>query len=359
MYPPSPDFLLPRNETEMCELFEDFLRGAFEQDTIHLTDADLIKLNRLGILPRAFRRWYQTTWGSRNWSRHFQGETPRQELAFLHDGLNNGSIFLSIRLVKENQQYHIKPLLINNLDRNQLFETSRQSVKPTEAMAEPRRDPEFSKFVTWIKECEELARVHHRFNPADPFQSWKLFWSQAGANLVLQLGLKRPRAELLAATGQVQAFLDDALCQQGNGPDDFFEMDTIYVGIWDILRQYDPRLPPYHVLEQKVEGKHSISEYAMKTSYFLGRLFDETIFFPADRYFGALEAVWTDQMNFMNDFMAMIAYLAGELELRPRFKKDPKLKQLMDPLHLWYSPCTAFRILDPFREALLQTTASK
>ena len=54
--------------------------------------------------------------------------------------------------------------------------------------------------------------------------------------------------------------------------------------------------------------------YSLNVYYNLGNLLDELLLFPADRYFGAVECVWTDKMNFMNDLAVGIYLLNNNLK---------------------------------------------
>ncbi len=78
-----------------------------------ITDLQLREMEHLGILNRVFRRWLQTTWGRQSWSRHFAGQTPRQELALLYPELDTGDLYLSVHLEQSSHSTHIQPLLFS------------------------------------------------------------------------------------------------------------------------------------------------------------------------------------------------------------------------------------------------------
>src|SRR3989344_7343942 len=100
---------LPRDIYEFCDLFEDmlfmrtekFLPDEPQDQKISLNRAGLQLLGYLGITGRIFRRWYQTTWGWNNPSRHFEGETARMELAGRYQGLSSGDAYVGVQMLQD------------------------------------------------------------------------------------------------------------------------------------------------------------------------------------------------------------------------------------------------------------------
>lgn len=109
-----------RNEYETCALFADLLFMNVEKfspeltndpNRIYLTDEDVALLDKTGVLNRIFRKWLQTAWLNEGDSRHFDGATPRQELAALYPDLDLGRDFITVKLQKNrNEKWSVAPV---------------------------------------------------------------------------------------------------------------------------------------------------------------------------------------------------------------------------------------------------------
>lgn len=325
------DFILPRNEYELCELFEDlflmktekFLStlGRRDDALFRFSEKGLKIIESSGIINKIFRRWFQTTWGDENWSTHFAGETPRQELSRLYPELNTGSAFLSVDLIKRGSNWAIEPTL--DLKRN------------------PPREKE-----------------------------WKLFWKEAGERIVFNIVLDLPNPELTEIAQECQIYLNEFVLGQGCGIDDFLGVDKLTNGFWNIMRRHDRRLLSYENLVSQNERKLSQNAknpselYSMLVFFNLGVALDEHLLCPADRYFGCAEMVWTDKMNFLGSFGRTIELANNELKMPPikgvleNARENPSLKKLIENMEdlnfnimrLWFAPPTSFRFLDSARQ---------
>lgn len=315
------DFILPRNEHELCDLFESLLfmqteRFSFEpksemDEKLKPTDKALSVLNQNNIIGKIFRRWFQTTWGDRNWSRHFAGETPRQELAHMYPKFNIGNAVLSVELLMVDNKWVIRPILC--LD----------------------------------KKIEEKTQ--------------KSYWEKAAVNLVSESFLDLPKSDILRLGKIINDYLKSIISLQGNGIDDFLSVDGIIFELWDILRMKDDRLIDIEIITRErttntVRSKLEI--YSTMVFYALGSGFDEYILYPLEN-FGGVEIVWTDKHHFLQSLVETfyladhdLEALSTKAEHRKKSHDDyaPEFeKRIFDVNKLWFVPPTSFRFLESSR----------
>lgn len=370
-----PELIMPRNEKELCGLFEDLLFMRTEKfpgflkeksdDDFKLNEGDLGLLRKTGITGRIFRRWFQTTWGLNSWSVFFSGETPRQELGHYYPGPLGGNALLYVEMEERNKKWRVIPRLFLKKDiggDGGVFSAGLKNIK-LQSLA-PSFDFGFKKFAEYMLQVERLAQSLRSYNPPRDEEEkwWKLFWEQIGASLAFNIQMELPPKQLIKIAFEIQKFLDYFVQQQGRGTGDFIEIDNLFAYLWDILMGNDKRLLPYALMIDKNEKimDARMNEpgylYSTKIFYLLGHIFDEKILFPIDVYFGGAECVWTDHQNFLGAMINTTLLLKNNLAPPKKvLKLNPEEKKQMDYLGVtetafniertWFAPPTVFRLL--------------
>lgn len=366
---------MPRNEKELCGLFEDLLFMRTEKfpgfhkeksdNAFKLTPRDLRLLQKTGVAGRIFRRWFQTTWGNNTWSKFFDGETPRQEMGHYYPPSLGSDALLFVELKERNNGWQIAPRLFLKKSQNEdegVFTAGLKNIK-TSSLA-PSFDFGFKKFAEHMLRTEKIARSFKSYSPPKNEEEkwWKLFWLQAGTSLAFNTKLELPQKKLFIIASEIYACLDYFARQQGNGAGDFIEIDNLFSYLWDILTSKDKRILSYAEMIDKNENTMSarMSDpdylYSTKAFYLLGHMFDEKILFPIDMYFGGVECVWTDHQNFLGAMINTGLLLKNNLApMENRLKLNEEEKRQMDYMGVaeiafnieraWFAPPTAFRLL--------------
>jgi len=360
---------LPRNEYQFCELFEDllFMRvGKFmseedqkESEKFKLTEKEIQLLNKLGVLNRIFRRWFQTTWGFEGNSEHFQGETPRQELSKLYPELNQGKEYFSVKLVKGDEGWKIVPCYFSKHFLEKEGGTFRYGLKNLKnsrnRLVEPQLDCEFRTFIDWLKLGEKaLRRQNKRVGFENEFvKYWTLFLELAPTNLVLNCGMKLTEKEFASMSFKFRDCLIRFFGSQPHGKDNYLATDKIIFQLWEILKQTNKKLPAFEEMASIAEKKGRIEKSknfkeAEEVFYRLGATFDRYILFPIDRYFGQAEIVWTGQQTFFNDLTISTILLKRNLKMEITRVQREFLNVgdiVYNIRYLWFAPPTSFRLL--------------
>ena len=371
------ELVFPRNEKEMCELFEDLLFMRTEKfsdfpksegdEKYKITEQGLALLAKRGVINRIFRRWFQTTWGWRNWTDHFEGETPRQELNAWYPDFSEGRMMLSVEMVRKEGDWKIEPRLFKVADLKEgpvvfgIQETQKQ--KNGKILTPPSYDPGFRAFGKYLHTVEEYAKKVKSYSPPLSREEtyWKLFVFQVGPQLVARMPLNLPQKSRMKLSVIFHEYLDSCFLSQSSKLDDFLSIDTIISDLWNILRAHDKKLLDYGTMNP--EDEEDIAQhlhergylYSTRAFYLLGHLFDELILFPLDRYFNSVEIVWTSKENFLGSFATTIELLNNNLKL-PKMeyhdkteKKAAEFMNLDDTAlvleRLWFAPPTCFRLL--------------
>ena len=370
-----PEFVLPRNERELCELFDNLLFMRTEKftgfhkeksdDAFKLNEHDIRLLHNTGITGRIFRRWFQTNWGNMDWSTFFSGETPRQELSHYYPDIGSGNALLFAEMKERNREWRTAPHLFLKKDIAEgggVFTLGLKNIKPR--LSVPSFDLGFKKFADYMFHMEKTAQGLKSYNPPEDEEEkwWRLFWEQVGASLVFNIKLELPQEQLLNIAFKIQDCLDYFVRQQRGGAGDFIEIDNLFAYLWDILMDNDKRLLSYAEMIDKNEALMDtrMSEpdylYSTKVFFHLGHMFDEKILFPIDMYFGGVECVWTDHQNFLGALINTTMLLKNDLAV---FVDNTKLsaeeKRRMNYMSVgeialniecvWFAPPTVFRLL--------------
>lgn len=367
------DFV-PRNEYELCGFFEDLLfmriekfspelRTEAENLKFKLTDEDAALLDKTGILNRIFRRWFQTTWLYEGKSNHFKGETPRQELTGLYPNLENGWDFMSVKLLRDGEQWKTAPCYFSKKwleEERNVFEFGFKNLKSHKnKLAEPQLDCEFEVFVGQLLRAEKIAKNINRKTKFDnDFVKYlMLFLETASSNIILNCGtnIEFTKEKFGKASFELRDYIFWLFKNQGRGKDDYWDIDDIFFNCWDILSRADKNLIPYRdVIDlgrriQKMDGNKLFKKSA-EVLYRLGVAFDRYFLFPLDRYFGGVEVVWTDQRAFFNELAITIGLLKKNFKIERDFKAERKFLDIgdiaYDIKYIWFAPSTSFRFLD-------------
>lgn len=372
-------FTIPRNEYELCKIFEDlvfmktekFFSSSRSEPKLNFTDKGLELLGTLGITGRIFRRWYQTNWGYNNPSRHFQGETPRQELSIRYPDLEKGLAYLTVELVRrESGQLGIVPHFFDKKSKEiskGLFtagEDYETKNKTRYKLSFPSYDPGFKEALSLIKTVDKEISGSIGFPEDQESKYLNLFWEDVFLAIALNSEIDLPRDSLVEIASNIRIIFEKLIREQGTNRDNFISFDEAHYFIWQVLCHFDHKLLSQDILLGSHDVKEILSykngEYSLTVHYTLTNNLDELLFFPADRYFGAVECVWTDKMHFMQDMFATTELLNNNLIMKTfdkRSKRESRFESKMiekasDPYSIWYAPCTAFRILPSALERL-------
>lgn len=368
----------PRDENEMVELFEDLLfmrtekflgREAGKKDR-DISSKDIDLLGTLGITGRIFRRWYQTTWHYHDFApKHFSGMTPRQELSIRYPALSTGQAYISTELVKMSTGPKVLPhFFTQNIIESvgSIFsygknELSRQKAPEGETiLVSPSYDVGFKEFVSRMEEIEQdLKKYKITTLPEDSENRyWQIFWQDVPLTLALNSELDLPRKKIIELSVSFRFLFEAFAKRQGRNSGDFLSFDELFYNLWQICHNFDPKLLSLEELLFRNESaipvilKMKNGVYSLSVYYNLTNILDELFLFPADRYFGAVECIWTDKESFLRDLMMTTQLLKNNLRLPSLEGKDlPRYPELnieektTDIYRLWFSPPTAFRIL--------------
>lgn len=378
---------LPRNIYEISDLFEDlvFMRAAKFVDDNEASKSEKMSLNpkglqllgNLGITSRIFRRWYQTTWGFESPSAWFEGETPRMELSKLYPDLTEGQAYISAQLLKgESDGVKVMPVLYEKKEIKKaggliamghgFLPKTPEARDHFHHLPPPNFDPEFKEFMSIIEDIEQdIVKGKVEELPKD-FEAryWEIFWSDACITIPLNCGLSLSRDKLIFLGSSMRLILGQAIKEQKSIPNSYINFDRLFFEIWKVFQDLDQNLmslESFLVKEEKsisaiIKEKNGL--YSLNVYYQLGNLIDELLLFPADRYFGALECVWTDKMNFINDLVMGISLLNNNLKLPPpdkkltvsqkKFQRFTDIEKGLDIYRIWFCPPTCFRVLPKF-----------
>jgi hypothetical protein len=292
--------------------------------------------------------------------------------------LNSGDTYVSAQLVKDELgDYKVAPSLYDKDEINKkggIF-TFGRSFLPKEVsgrekfhmLPPPNYDPGFKFFVSTLESIErQIEDSRSEKLPLDTERRfWQIFWSDACITILLNCEFDLSRHKLIEMSALFRGLLESTILRQGLGPDDYLSVDGIFSVAWEIFRKFDNKLLPQdEILSKSKEQvsrllKKPTGPYSLNIFYNFGNLFDELLLFPADRYFGAIECVWTDQQNFLNDLIASIYLLKNNLQpSRPdkilskeqkKFISETNIQDKVDDIYrIWFVPPTCFRILPRF-----------
>lgn len=378
-----PEFIIPRDEKILTEFFEDLLLmktekfSAFERDEgdekFKLNKNDLSLLHKTGIINKIFRRWFQTTWGENNWSVFFDGETPRQELSHCYSDFEAGEAMLSVGMENRGGEWRINPRLSlksDILENGGVFTWGLNNLEAQTQNAPkffaPVFDPSFEYFAEYMAKVKQTAKGLNSYRPPETEEGewWMLFWSQIGISIAAGILLELPQKQIFKTALELQEYLTGIVLKFAEDKNFFIEIDRLFAFLWDILKNNDKRLAPYdEMINKSGDNKFLRSKlnnpnylYSVKVFYNLGHIFDEKILFPADRYFGAAECVWTDRENFFGTLAHMIMLLKNGLDAPGANQKlSREEKETADYINIsetafninrmWFAPPTAFRLL--------------
>ena len=364
------DFLL-RNEYEMCEFFEDILfmktekfspelRHELEERKLRLNNEDIALLDKTGVLNRIFRRWLQTTWLYEGDSKHFNGETPRQELANLYPDLENGWDFMSVKLRKKNEEWNVAPCYFSKKwleEERNIFEFGLKNLKDEKnEFVEPQLDCEFKTFIAWLLRTEKVAKkINPKMEHKNDFIKYlMLFFETASANIVLNCKTNLTKEKFGKASFELRKYLFWLFENQPRGKDNYWDIDDVFFNCWNILRKADKNLVSYKDAVdigdrvQRIE-RDKLLQKSAEVLYRLGVSFDRYFLFPLDRYFGGMEIVWTDTQAFLNELAITINLLKNNLSIERNLEAEKKFLDIgditYDIRYIWFAPSTSFRFL--------------
>jgi len=364
---------LPRNEYEMCGFFEDllFMRTekfspeldeAPEKSQFKLNDKEVALLNKTGVLNRIFRRWFQTTWLYEGNSKHFEGATPRQELAGLYPNLEQGWDFISVKLTKDDGKWRVSPCYFSKRwleEEKNVFEFGLKNLKNSKnKLVEPQLDCEFEVFVDWLSRSEKVVKEikpeRIKFE-SDFIKYLMLFFETAPSNIVLNCKMNLSPEKFAKASWELREYLFFLFKNQSRGKDNYWDIDDVFFNCWNILRKADKNLLKYEEaidIKDRVEKirQNKLVQKSAEVLYRLGVAFDRYFLFPLDRYFGGMEVVWTDKQVFLNELAVTVSLLKNNLKIKRDFEAERKFLDIgdiaYDIRYIWFAPSTSFRFLD-------------
>lgn len=360
-----------RDEFEMCQLFEYLLFKKYalpQSASWEITRSGQNLLHQLGNINHIFRRWHQLTWGIGDWTYHFNGETPRQELARLNAKYAQGRRYLHVSLEKQTSGFSVRSRVYDTEEAGEEFfiYAFKQFIRQSRAkIYAPCWDIGVNDFFDYLLRLEKGYKgLRRQPLPKDVLgKYWSLFWSQAGASLVFKLKLNLPKNRLAAISLKIQSVLNQYFASQGDAEDDFLSTDILFGELWKVLENSDKKLlsykksvdSDYAERQMKLKNKDRRFIYSESVFFRLGIAFDELILFPLDWYFGGAEIAWTDKMNFMQDLAVGVELLNNNLKLE--LKQPIDKREFFDMSdysfniqRLWFTPPTSFRLLEPVRK---------
>ncbi len=361
-----------RNEYEMCQIFADLLFMNVEKfspdladdpDRVYLNGKDIALLDKTKIINRIFRKWMQTAWLNEGDSQHFEGATPRQELAALYPDLDLGRDFLTARLQQDQfGKWTVVPAYFSRETLKEsgggVFEAGMKNIKTAKPgeVAAPNFDCEFSAFIDFLDLIANIGKKKEEFS-GEFHKYFSLFLHNAPANVILNSGLDLKEEKFLKMTGELYHYLYWLFTHQKKGKDDFFGMDPVFRTIWGIFQKFNKNLAGYDELarmdDRSMAGFHKESKNFQKSTevfHRLGVAFDRYFLFPADCYFGGMECVWTSRESFFDSMGITLSFLKNNLK-PPEFNSEArKIIDITDTLsdlkYIWFAPPTAFRFLE-------------
>lgn len=368
----------PRNERALCALFSDMIFTRFEKGLSRAKLSTQGEQNLLAsnLINRIFRAWYQITWGDRNWTDAFIGETPRQELSAKYPDIESGDAMLSVALEK----FIMSPYVGNEEVGTQLEVVSKLFTKKDlrsaggaflyglaelnkheKGVVAPNYENGFRSFAERLQKikvmAESLPSYALRGTP-DEIVYWRLFIEDAASNILASLPLTIRKGDRHKIYEEFTTTLLGSMGLQKDGEFEYCEIDTLFGFFWELFSRYDHELIPYEEMLGRDSAPSDKGSRPLDRSrallYRLGYAFDEQFLFPADRYFNAVEIVWQDKMTFLTNLYATIGMLNNN-ETKASFdeKTDPILREMFDVTHttgtlenLFFNPPTCYRVHD-------------
>ncbi|SRR4030042_2570259 len=363
----------PRNEREICELFEDllFLKTekfspglSSEKNDHELSDKDIALLSKTGILNRIFRRWFQTTFGHENVSEYFNGETPRQELTRIKPRLGEGKEYLSVNLERIEGEWRVIPYYSSEellKKEGGVFMSGFKNLEKAKKqdLVNPQFDIGFETFVYLLKEMEKFKKKNNKelsFN-TDFAKYLGLFLELGISQVVLNCGIKFNKKEFNRTADNFYNCLTYYFSKQSYKKDNYLSSDEIIFAFWNILRENDKELPSFEKIinidykKKRIEKEPDFKK-TVEIFYRLNKAFDAYVLFPIERYFGLAEIVWTDKVSFFDDLGITFNLLKNNLKVKAdNIEKGAKYLNINDIAwdlkYIWFCPCHSFRMLGP------------
>src|SRR3989338_100838 len=369
----------PRNEGEICELFEMMLFMKFDEimpgkmskkdsqwkKKFSLSKKEMQDFSELGIVNRIFRRWFQTNWGYEKVSDYFEGETPRYELSRMYPGIRQGKDYFSVNLEKQGDEWNVRPYYYSESflkSEGGIFMYGLKKVredKKNGKIHEPFFDVEFRDFIHWLdsgnaKVANKAGEESHA--GSEFFKYWDLFLKMAPANIVLNIKIRKlNESEFLDLCFSIKNFLVKLFSSQPRGYNEYLLYDDAFGALWETIRVFDDELLSYAELITATKSGKNIEKFkkdqkpkkSIECMYSLGILFDRYILFPIERYFNGAELVWTSHDIFLEDLSGTMLTLKGELTDDSLDDKENNFLDTISPFdlkYMWYAPCTAFRL---------------
>ncbi|MHB8913819.1 MAG: hypothetical protein ACYC4I_02305 [Minisyncoccota bacterium] len=376
----------PRNEQEILMLFNDLLFMRFPREDGDMRGRHNLELNATGqkkliasdMVNRIFREWYQTTWGNIDWHDDFGGSTARQELSVYRPDIGTGDAILSVQL----EEKFLSPFSGDGLGGKRLEATPRiftreelesaggafmyglrEIEKSKGGVVAPNYDPSFRHFAKHMQNVKKSAEAFASYELSDlPPETvyWRLFIAQAIAGIISFLPLSLDENQWIGLLDEMETILMGAMGLQKDREYDYIIIDTLFGYFWQAISRYDQTLIPYD--EMMSDGPERLDRpakdakraHSQTVLYRLGYAFDEYFLFPADRYWGAVEIVWQDQMTFLNNF-SMAVYLLNHGKNSENMSAESDAEEyerlsIQRTVHsidtMWFNPPTCFRVYD-------------
>lgn len=353
-----PEFITPRDEFETCDLFEAFTFGRGLPETEGprpwiIPEQYISILNKMGILNTLFRRWAQTTWGWNSWSKHFEGQTPMQELQLRYPELRDGTQSVFVHFVKRKNALYIEPFIYDEKKMGMplcLYRLSPEMRESNSALVEQRLDYLVADAIT-IKNSKQGIQFHR---PATIEECIEIFWNNAVYRLIDHSGIPVNPIDREKLAHQMKSGMELYFRLQ-NGVYDYLNIDVLFEGLWNVIGMYIPNFPSHQKImdedEEKNITKRGVSPRHLEMYYRFGIEFDEQILFPFDHFFGGAEIVWTDKMNIAQillitcDLLPKLKKMSLSIGLRHSKAKLSMISpSILDIAHLWHAPSTCFRL---------------
>ncbi|BFT94354.1 MAG: hypothetical protein MNSN_06330 [Minisyncoccus archaeiphilus] len=327
----------PRNDLDTVLAFEPLIFFNDEEfSRIRTTEEDILFLKEAGFLNLIFRYYMEITLIKHEWSEHFQGCTPKQELSIIYPGVRQGGYHLSVSFKESEKGWYVSPSVYSKDIKkgDDLFVTRMKSLKGNKD--DGFNSVDFQMFFNRLTKKDIVPQGNITI------EDFKSFWEDAVYLMVSGIPTKNNSIEFKKKISvKLKKAIEKYFRKQGKGNDDYLSTDELFKSLWGVYMKEDSSLLDYEsILSIDIE-EDMLSHYSISVFYNLGVKFDQHILFPIDEYFGYAECVFTDKKRFLETISMLHAALKHHVKIKNREKSLKEFREVVEDS--FYCPCTSFR----------------
>ena len=327
----------PRNDYDTVLAFEPLIFFNHEKFThIHTTEEDILFLKEAGVLNLIFRYYMEVSIITHNWSEHFRGCTPKQELSITYPGVRHGEYHLSVSFKESEKGWYVSPSVYSKdiQKGDDLFATRVKSLK--ENKDDGLNSLDFQIFLNQLTEKGIVPQGNLTI------EDFKLFWEDAVYLMVSSIPTKNNSTEFKKKISiNLKKVIENYFSKQTRDNDDYLSIDELFKSLWEVYMKEDSDLLDYESMLSIDIEEDMLSHYSISVFYNLGVKFDQHILFPIDEYFGYAECVFTDKKRFLETISMLHAALKHHVKIKNREKSLKEFREVVEDS--FYCPCTSFR----------------